>query len=746
MAQDRTSGFDMLVQISENELNDQIATAFLAGNMFPSSFSIPINSSGITATADLNFNTPVADLDQTSPRMGITIPFANSQLVITAPVALIISPLGGSITIVDTIEVITQGSSQIVTMDFASGAPTVTVDFDAASEILLAPLLTAASMTQDQAENMVAGVVLTELQTSIGRMDLTPAIPVVDDTDATTIFDMDVTTVNDTTALDRDCITFGIRTSSSSGGNINLATENFIPTGSDSLVMMSNLWLLGSVMRPRIAASLGVDVSNFDTPLNLNNNIAAPGGQGTLTMLRAEVVGNRIRVEGRATDSGTGWSAVSNFSFFISIALSGGAITVTATTPDVDTDVDLAWWVWLLSLGLGALFGGIIGIIIAAIVLAVVEAVAGGIVDDLIGTGISGSLGALPPVPLGPIGGGITIDNILLDDLELRSSIIRSSSVPIKNQGSHSSLSRFSVDIDTGAYSSGGVVSGADLIWDPSLGISTSGAAGLTVVGRSYESITPVFISRLPLSGNTIPLANIPISIYASFPFLPHDEIVFGVHTSDGRYAKARAYRDISKGFELQLDWVTYDTPTPTLDIAANWSITEEGKGATEYISKEGYCKSTPVSRKGIFEAWPRLMAFPVDYQWCLCGQVLEEGEGQVNSLSGPILYNLSGRRLTIETEMEQSVDCELCVSAIDARGQELFTCIPLSEAGTETECKPGPRFDKDYRVEFIHPLDLVSTKWSPLIKPIYRNPNETPLVGEHLYDKQVSIKPLSRK
>jgi hypothetical protein len=197
-------------------------------------------------------------------------------------------------------------------MDFNAGAPDVTVVFDAASAGLLAPLLSAAGLTIGQAQNMMAGVVLTQLQTSIGRIDLTPPIPVVDDADATTVFDIDVTTVNDTSTLDRDCIAFGVRMANDSGGNINGVTSSMIPAGSQSLVMMSNFWLLARVMRPRIAGSLGRPVSDFDTPLRLNRNIPAPGGQGTLTNLEARVIGNRISVTGRATDSGTGWSAESN--------------------------------------------------------------------------------------------------------------------------------------------------------------------------------------------------------------------------------------------------------------------------------------------------------------------------------------------------------------------------------------------------------------------------------------------------
>lgn len=76
--------------------------------------------------------------------MGLTIPFDGSQLEITAPLPLTVSPLGGDITIVDSIVMRTEGSTQIASMDFTAGAPDVSVTFDSDSASRLAPLLSAA--------------------------------------------------------------------------------------------------------------------------------------------------------------------------------------------------------------------------------------------------------------------------------------------------------------------------------------------------------------------------------------------------------------------------------------------------------------------------------------------------------------------------------------------------------------------------------------------------------------------------
>jgi len=62
----------------------------------------------------------------------------------------------------------------------------------------------------------------------------------------------------------------------------------------------------------------------------------------------------------------------------------------------------------------------------------------------------------------------------------------------------------------------------------------------------------------------------------------------------------------------------------------------------TEYITPDcSYCKAAPVRWCGLFEAVPKLMPFPIDYQWCLCGTVIAEGEGEVPSRTGSLSYKL---------------------------------------------------------------------------------------------------------
>jgi len=312
---------------------------------------------------------------------------------------------------------------------------------------------------------------------------------------------------------------------------------------------------------------------------------------------------------------------------------------------------------------------------------------------------------------------------VILDDLELRCGIVRSVSVPVKSSGSTTSFGGFAIDLDNGTVRAAPAI-GSDLTWDPLRGFRALGPVRLAVTGSSWGSLTPVQVSRLPMSTVLIPAALVPWSMDPGFPFFFHDDVVFGARTSEGRYAKVRAWRSLTEGGAVKVEWVTWATPVPQLDLTTHWSVLERGE-IDEYITRDcQFCRSAPVRQCVLIEAWPRLMAFPIDLQWCVCGHILEEGEGEIRSPSGPLSYKLDGRQLWIETDMGQSVDCEVCVSAIDRRGMELFSCVQLSQSGIEKRCRACSDRSKDYRIDFI-PAAAAVRAWQPLLKAAAVRPEE---------------------
>lgn len=736
MSANNTEGFNILIQLNEEELNEQAADAFAAGGLFAPEIITDFSYGGATGTLTLNLLTPIIDLDRPSPSIGITVPFQGSQLAITAPLPLTLSPLGGTITIVDRVQVINGPGTQQAAIDFTDGLPQVVVALDAASEALLSPLLSVAGITLDQVLNQMSAEVQQRLVNDIERFPITPAIPVSSDTeDPMVVSSFEVGTVNDTSAADRDALVFGVRTGGSTGGNISQVTESFIPAGFQAMMMFGNPWLLSEVICPFLADALGVDETAFDAPCVLNRSV--PMEDGTLTQLRAFIQGNRIRVEGRATASGTGWSAVSNFGFFVDLSLEGGAIVVEASEPEVDTDADLEWWVWLVSLGLGAIFGGIIGVIVAAIVTAIVEAIIGGIADNLIGDGLTEATTDIPSMPLGPIGESLSAASLLLDDMELHGSIVRSHSTPIKSAGHHVIQNGFGIDLDSGQIkplSSNDY--NCDLWWGLSTGIRAGMGVGFQILSSSYGSISQTDLEKYAYNTQSVPAFSIPFNL--NIPFIQSPTLVFGVLTNEGRYSKVSVNRDFDG--DLNVTYKTFDRPVPKLDIGVHWEVYEKGD-VTSYTRPDCiHCDKYDVAWHGMFEAIPRLLTYPVCYQWCLCGTALTDSEGEVDTPSGTITYEIIGKRLHIWSSLGQKLDCELCVSAIDMREREFFTCVPVKKSGIETKCctprtkNPGSKIaiEKTFSATAMTQWESVSgVAFNGQLKAAIENPRKKKTVVE---------------
>jgi hypothetical protein len=225
-------------------------------------------------------------------------------------------------------------------------------------------------------------------------------------------------------------------------------------------------------------------------------------------------------------------------------------------------------------------------------------------------------------------------------------------------------------------------------------------------------------VARLPLAGTLIPAASIPASVPPGVPFIPHAAVLFGMRTSAGRLAKVKAYRDLFAGGALRLNWVTWDTPIPRLEIRQRCSVVERGEVTESITSDCRFCRSSPVRWCCVFEAIPRLMPFPIDLQWCLCGVVITDGEGELDTPTGRVAYRLRGRHLVVQaTEMGQDLRCELCVSAIDGRGQEQYECVRIDRAGLDVQCRPCVPTRQRYDLVLL-PVKTELAGWQAAVGP----------------------------
>jgi|GEM_PF-5067803 len=148
-------------------------------------------------------------------------------------------------------------------------------------------------------------------------------------------------------------------------------------------------------------------------------------------------------------------------------------------------------------------------------------------------------------------------------------------------------------------------------------------------------------------------------------------------------------------------DWATvgqvnlldtiYEWPEPHLEIIGNWVAGDGefggGSGRTVTAGVWANCFSHYLQHIGDFRAMPvGAVIYPVDYAWCLGGHTLT-GSGTLHLDDTSISYESHGDRLSLNVELGGSLDSELCVSAIDARGTELFARRAVMVEGEERFC-----------------------------------------------------------
>ena len=706
MSQSGTGGFDLLVEISEVELNTQLAIAPLPGYPQPNQkLPVSVTVGGQSGTFTTFIGPPSIDLDPPGPRdVALTVPFRDA--VVDGLSLNPVTGLAGLIRAVDGVTLVdgtgapapfdpnvppAPGATKQAILNFGDGV-IVTVTFDANSTAALAGRVSATGLAA-ALEPLFAAFLLFFVR----RVSLGPPIPLGAGglPGGLAPLDFDVGKVNDTSALDRDALIFGIQTRATSGGSISSITATTLPPGARAGIIFSNDLVLRSIVCPALATALRVGTgagSPFDDPCTLNRRVPFPGAPGAfLERLTARVAGSIILIEGAVSTSGTGWNASASFAMVITVGLTPGAVptlSIRASTPAIDTTINLEWWVYVAVAGGALVAGGLGAASIAALYLTIMDGIADLLADTLVSAITPTVLGALPiplftpggiTIPLGPVARGLTLGSVVLDDLTIYGTpeYPSETELPIA-AGDCFADPGCAFDLDTGQPHGTGqsMPFGVDLTWDRSAGgtllLSAVGAAALGLgLTHPYHSVTHTQLRGLSyVPGLQVSAEMIPQRSAGSGD--PVSELVVAVRTGGGRYAKCALWRqqDI-----LHLRYVTYDEPTASLGITGTWFVI--GRAQASAIADH-------VAWRGTFQADARNFVLPVDYQWCFDGHVLTEGVGSVQSATGGVVrFGTEGPELWLESSTGETLEGELCVSALDAWQRELFTCVPLSQPGT---------------------------------------------------------------
>lgn len=89
-------------------------------------------------------------------------------------------------------------------------------------------------------------------------------------------------------------------------------------------------------------------------------------------------------------------------------------------------------------------------------------------------------------------------------------------------------------------------------------------------------------------------------------------------------------------------------------------------------------------AHRGIFRAVPQMLAYPIDFEWSLAGEVLA-GNGSLDVDGVEVTYGVDGNRCELSLDAGESLEAELAVNAIDERGVEVFATRWLSVEGETT-------------------------------------------------------------
>lgn len=403
MSQSQTSGYDIIVQLSEQELNNDLETAFVIAPFTASGFTVQPTFDHI----ELDTTPQTAYITPNCVRLFINIDATSGNL-----------SFSGQVEVAAPIDAVTVNGNRQIRIVFNNGNSNV-------PRVKVVP-------NSGNLPALVETPLQTYLRNTVDHYDIGPSVSPQTNGDPLKPTDVHVKVIDVPDPSGTDCLTLMLNTDGSTGGNPAGITQyvGTVPTG--AIVVLSNQLLLEKIIRPALQSQLGATVNPpcvLASPVEIytfSKSKKILGIKYSVTMhiflktMEVHVEGDHLRATGTFGGSGSGWSASGGFNVRLYIQLNNGAITIHQETDSMHADFDFKWWVWvLMGLGMGAL-----GIIITAVAQSAINKVIDSQLSAL--SNFASQLGSLsvPAIPL-PNGGQITVTNVLLDDLTFSGPIQR---------------------------------------------------------------------------------------------------------------------------------------------------------------------------------------------------------------------------------------------------------------------------------------------------------------------------------
>jgi hypothetical protein len=392
VSQQQTSGYDLLVQLSEQELNSQLENFPLAP------ISVP------PLMVNLTFESIELDIDLSLPMIANCVRLRVAALATSVVGTNTITVYNDDIEIAGPLDVITIGNQRVLVFQTAPLDTNFPVVRAAPGRPAMSPTISIAIHNQLRSQQPIPlGIAITQSGS----------------TDPLTPTDMHVKVIDDPSPNDLDCVTLLFNTGGTTTGN-SVGVTHYLgngPTG--AVVTLSNSLVLERLIRPHLAAALG---ATFDPPCVLHDLVAIPTNNWFISYINLEtmsvvVEGDHLRAVGTVGRNKPAWWVSGSFNIRLYLVLNNGVLDVSQVVDDVSADFHFKHWVWIVA----GLTGSLIGLLITAVIQHAVNKLIDTVLSKF--SDLSSKLGtngvAIPTIPVGLNGGQLQIQSVMLDDLTL---------------------------------------------------------------------------------------------------------------------------------------------------------------------------------------------------------------------------------------------------------------------------------------------------------------------------------------
>lgn len=551
MAGTQTNGFDMVIEISTQTIQNLLSATFdnngLLGSLIPGNVGVLQEFS-----LDVSFTRP----------SGIVASATNPiQLLFTLALS---NGLTGTLDVVVGMDVDrTDSNFDKVILAFSTKLYKCELTVPGLPALLTGP---ASTLIRNQLDN-----------TDIPLMP----IPVSRTSSSTTSINRaDVKVIDNASVANNDSLGIILTYGGGVAGNINGFTDSFSRQGAGAAVAINFAWICRNIS-PRVENGIGLPAGSF-AGCNFNGDFEIRDGV-KLASLSVSPADDHIVVKGRVAKSGPCYDASGSFQGRIFVSIVGGELRVSFETDNPDIDIDIPWYCWLASAVLGALLGGVIlgtvGTIVGAIIIPLLLWIAQSVIESTIENvagQVTTAINGIDDVSIQLVGIDTLLDRAFIDDLTVTYNMYEQEYWPVQSEGTVTLFSGDYFDMDTGIVRKE-IFGGADLrlegvLYSRSIKVLCGSSCAPLNLAKSFHQIRRYNLQMLQYGqSNVLPLNR--FAQYIPIPFVSDDYFetfaLFAIKTSDNAYGIFQVTSVDENKFVIQ--YKTYKSNIYTIDFAGSF-------------------------------------------------------------------------------------------------------------------------------------------------------------------------------